>query len=173
MRVSQLLTLLLIIATFSTEAQELQDQKKLPDATIEDLEGAKVNIQKFSNNDKITIITFWATWCTPCKKEMTNLSELYPYWKEDYNAEIVAVSIDDSRNSAKVKSYVNGQAWDFTFLLDSNQDLKRALNFQTIPYTIMVDSEGYIVYTHQGYVEGDEYTLEDKMKKLTQEEAEQ
>lgn len=77
-----------------------------------------------------------------------------------------AVSIDDSRNASKVKTYINGQQWDYDVLLDPNSSLKRALNFQTVPYTLLIDSKGSIVYTHSGYVEGDEYILEDHIKEL-------
>jgi thioredoxin-related protein len=65
---------------------------------------------------------------------------------------------------SKVKSYVDGVNWPFEVLLDPNEDLKRELNFQTIPYTLMLDKEGNIVYTHNGYQEGDEYVLEEKIK---------
>jgi cytochrome c biogenesis protein CcmG, thiol:disulfide interchange protein DsbE len=65
-----------------------------------------------------------------------------------------------------VKSYVNGQRWDFTTLIDPNQDLKRALNFQSVPYTIVFDQNGKIAFTHSGYVEGDEFILRDKLKEL-------
>ncbi len=164
---SYILIIVFLFNSFSLFCQSSHKHEKLPDKKIENLDGEKVNIQQFSQDSTITVLTFWATWCSPCKKELTNLANLYKYWEEDYDVEIVAISIDDSRNSAKVESYVNGQAWNFTFLLDSNQDLKRALNFQTIPFTLLIDQEGYIVYRHQGYVEGDEYVLEDKIKKLS------
>ena len=78
----------------------------------------------------------------------------------------MAISIDDSRNMAKVKTYINGQGWDFEVLLDSNSDLKRALNFQTVPFTLLIDQDGNIVYRHTGYVEGDEYILEEEIAKF-------
>ena len=140
--------------------------QELPDVTITNLDGEKTDIRQFGKNDKITVISFWATWCKPCKKELSNLSNLYPEWKDKYNVEIVAVSTDDSRNRSNVVTYVNGQAWDFEVLLDSNQKLKRALNFQAIPYTVLLDKNGKIAYTHKGYVSGDEYVLEDKIKQL-------
>ena len=148
------------------EFKRLFTEKKLPDVTVTNLDGEKVNIADFGKNGKITIFNFWATWCAPCKKELANLHNLYEDWQNAYDLEIVAVSIDDSRNISNVKSYASGQAWDFIVLLDANQDLKRALNFQTVPYTIMVDEEGTIVYTHNSYVPGDEYILEDKIKEL-------
>jgi len=142
-------------------------QNALPDVTITDINGNKVNIAKYGTNGKITIINFWATWCSPCKKELTNILELYPEWQENYNTELLAISIDDQRNIAKVKSYVAGQQWDYEILLDANQDLKRALNFQTIPHTIVFDQNGKVAYKHTGYMEGDEFDLEDKIKELS------
>lgn len=149
------------IVTAQTKGQEL------PSIEIKDLSGKSVDISKYSNNDKLTIISFWATWCVPCKKELNNISEIYEEWVDDYDVELVAISIDDSRNMAKVKSYINGQGWDFEVLLDSNSDLKRALNFQTVPFTLLVDQEGKIVYRHTGYLEGDELILEEELAKFS------
>ncbi len=159
---------LLFLSANETSAigdDEASDQA-LPDVTIENMEGDKVNIRELAKNDKITVISFWATWCKPCKRELSNLASLYPDWQEQYNVEIVAVSTDDSRNRSNVVTYVNGQGWDYQVLLDSNQKLKRALNFQAIPYTVLLNSDGNIVYTHKGYVSGDEYVLEDEIKKI-------
>lgn len=139
----------------------------LPSVTIENLNGEKVDISSFGKNGKITIISFWATWCKPCQKELNNISEVYEDWQEDYNVELVAVSIDDARNAAKVKSFTAGSGWDYTVLLDKNQDLKRALNFATVPFTLIIDQNGNIVDKHVGYQDGDEEEVEAKLKKLS------
>ncbi len=141
-------------------------QKTLPDVSLTTLKGKQVNIADYGKNGKITIISFWALWCTPCKKELNNIKDMYEDWQEEYGVELIALSIDDARNTAKVKSYVDGQLWEYIILLDKNQDLKRALNFQTIPYVLLIDKDGNIVYSHSSYVEGDEYILEDKIKKI-------
>ncbi|MBK8443031.1 MAG: TlpA family protein disulfide reductase [Sphingobacteriales bacterium] len=135
-------------------------QKSLPEVTLNDINGEKVGVAAYGKKEQITIFSFWATWCSPCKKELSNLSNLYDEWRDKYNVEIVAVSIDDQRNTAKIKPYVNGQGWDYTVLLDTNEELKRALNFQSVPYTLVIDKKGNIAYEHNGYVEGDEYELE-------------
>lgn len=140
--------------------------KTLPSFELPDTKGMKHNLNDFSKDGKIKVISFWATWCVPCKKELNNLADYYEDWKKQYNFELVAIATDDARDAPKVKAYVKGQRWDFTVLLDQNQDLKRALNFQTIPYTIVLDKNGNIVYTHSGYMEGDELQLEEKLKSL-------
>ena len=68
----------------------------------------------------------------------------------------------------KVKPFVNGKGWEFDVLSDVNSDTKRALNYTNPPFTILVDQEGKIVYRHTGYVEGDEYNLEDEIKKISE-----
>lgn len=95
------------------------------------------------------------------------MRELYDDWKKKYNVQVVAVSIDDSRNASKVKPYIEGQRLPYEVLLDVNQDLKRALNIQSVPFTLLADSNGKIVYSHSGYVDGDEYILEEEIEKLT------
>ena len=141
--------------------------QRIPSVTITDLDGGGTDISTLVGNGKITVIDFWATWCVPCKKELTNIAEYYDEWQKKYNMQLIAVSIDDSRNASKVKPYVDGSAWTYKVLIDENGDLKRALNFQAVPYVIVVDADGNIVETHNGYVDGDEFLLEDTLKKLS------
>ncbi len=155
-----------ISAQGESKVKEVFTKKELPSLVLNDIYGKKVDVADFGKNDKVTVLSFWATWCSPCKKELNNISYLYEDWQDDYNMELVAISIDDVRNISKVKTYVNGQAWDYEVLLDTNEDLKRMMNFQTVPYTVLIDQNGNIVYTHAGYVEGDEYILEEKIKAL-------
>ncbi|HAE14281.1 MAG: TlpA family protein disulfide reductase [Chitinophagales bacterium] len=142
-------------------------QESLPDLELYDIRGNKVNVTEFGQNGKITVFNFWATWCTPCKKELNNIADLYEDWVADYNVEIVAVSIDDAKTRANVVSYADGQGWEYTVLLDQNKDLQRLLNGQTVPFTVIVDQQGNVVDKHSGYVEGDEYILEDKLIELS------
>ncbi|MES2558197.1 MAG: TlpA disulfide reductase family protein [Bacteroidota bacterium] len=159
----KILTLLCLVVSLTAMAQSKQT---MPEIMLKDVKGKVKNVNDYSKSGKITIISFWATWCTPCKKELSNLNELYDDWKVKYNLELVAISTDNSRNVPKVKPFVDGQGWDFDCLLDVNEDLKRALNAPLIPYTVLLDANGHIVYTHTGYIEGDEFTLEEKIKAL-------
>lgn len=151
-----------------SKAKEVFTQKELPNLILKDVYGKRVNVADYGENGKITVLSFWATWCSPCKKELNNIAYMYEDWMDDYDMELIAISIDDERNVSKVQTYVNGQAWDYEVLLDTNEDLKRMLNFQTVPYTVLIDQEGNIVYTHSGYVEGDEYVLEEKIAALVE-----
>jgi cytochrome c biogenesis protein CcmG, thiol:disulfide interchange protein DsbE len=145
---------------------ELKAQKKLPEINIQNLKGQIVSSLSFTDNDKPVIISFWATWCKPCLIEMENVSDVFEEWQKVKSFTFIAVSIDDSRSSAKVKSLVAGKGWPFDFYLDPNQDLKRALNISMVPFLIIINKEGEIVYEHIGYTVGDEEYLFNKIKEL-------
>ncbi|HMQ49890.1 MAG TPA: TlpA disulfide reductase family protein [Saprospiraceae bacterium] len=143
-------------------------QNAIPDTEVKTLDGQTINIREFAENGKITVLSFWATWCSPCKKELDAIADLYPEWQETYDMELVAITIDTRRELGKVRPMVESKGWEYTILSDENQQLMNALNFQTVPQTFLLDRQGNIVYAHSGYVPGDEYELEAKMKAIDQ-----
>tara|TARA_B100000029_G_scaffold250087_1_gene246983 strand:- start:285 stop:770 length:486 start_codon:yes stop_codon:yes gene_type:complete len=143
-------------------------QKILPDIDLKTFEGEKVNITELTSNDNIAIISLWATWCVPCIKELDAINELYDEWKEEVDFEVYAISVDDSRSIKRAKALVNGKGWEHKILLDTNQNLKRALGAAAIPETIIVKNNK-ILYQHTGYRNGDEYELFETLKKLSKE----
>lgn len=154
--------LALAVIAFSTQAMA---QKQMPDVSLKTLEGDVVNIQDYAKNGKLTVISFWATWCSPCKRELDNIAEIFPDWVEAYDVELLAITVDNSRTFPKVKPMVDAKGWEYIVLSDATQDLQRALGFQTVPQTFVLDQEGNIVYTHSGYNTNDEYELEEILEK--------
>lgn len=144
-------------------SSSLLAQKSLPAVEVKTLDGKTVNIQDVAKNGKIVVLSFWATWCKPCQLELDAMVDLYEDWKDQHNVEIIAVTIDTQRALPKVGPMVETKGWQYTILSDANQQLKNALNFQTIPQTFLLDANGNVVYEHSGYVPGDEYELEKKI----------
>ena len=143
-------------------------QKELPTVTLTTLDGAATSIQKMANKDDVTIVSLWATWCVPCIKELDAISDLYQDWVEETGVSLIAVSVDDSRTVKRVKSLISGKGWEYDILLDTNNDLKRALGASSIPLTIVIKNNK-IVYRHSGYNPGAEYELYEKVKEYTSE----
>ena len=80
------LFILLVSATaFSqTDSSKQESNGTLPDVTLKNVDGEDVNIADYGTNGKITIISFWATWCKPCIKELKNVNSLLDEWIEEY-----------------------------------------------------------------------------------------
>ncbi len=139
---------------------------QLPAVTLKDIGGKAVRTDTLSNNGKPIIIDFFATWCKPCNRELSAISEMYDDWQAETGVKLIAISIDQAQNIHKVKPLVDQLGWPFEVLLDPNSDLKRALGIQLIPCTLVLDGNGKIVYRHLGYTDGEEEELINEVRKL-------
>ncbi len=161
------LSLLLCFSAFANAGDsDTAKFNTLPSISVKDLNGQPVNFAQFANNGQITIVSFWATWCKPCIVELINMDNVYEEWQKKYNLRLIAVSLDDSRTAPKVKPFVTSKNWTYEELIDVNGDLRRALNVTNPPTTFLIDKKGNIVFTHTGYLEGDEFELEKKIVEL-------
>jgi thiol-disulfide isomerase/thioredoxin len=140
---------------------------ELPNTQIKDVNSSKkIAFDQTVEKGKVTLINFWATWCVPCKKEIKNVREKMAQWKTEADFNYMTISIDESRAEGLVRSYAKSQGWDFPYYIDANSDLKRSLNFQTVPFTMIIDKNGKVAYTHAGYEEGGENEVFNKVKEL-------
>ena len=128
--------------------------------TIKALDGTSVQTSALQNDGKPMIISFWATWCKPCNRELNTIKEVYEEWQEETGVKLVAISIDD------------GNGWEYEVYLDQNQDFKRAMNVVNVPHTFVINGKGEIVWQHTSFVEGSEEELLEVVKKAAAETAE-
>lgn len=140
-------------------------QDAWPDVKVENAKGEVISTQNILGG-KPAIISFWGVTCKPCLTELNTLNELMEEWQKEVDFNIIAVSIDDSRFTARARSMAKGFNWDFICLFDKNQDLKRAMNVMLTPQTFVVDGTGKVVYAHTGYTPGSEYELLEQLKAI-------
>jgi peroxiredoxin len=147
-------------------SDEDQKGKSVPSVKITDMNGKTINTSELGNDGKPVIISFWATWCSPCKRELNAVHDLYDEWQEETGVKLIAVSIDDERTKSRVKPYINSSSWEFDIWMDSNHEFKRAMGVNNVPHTFLVDGDGKIVYSHNNYSPGDEHKLYQEILKL-------
>ncbi|HIZ86680.1 MAG TPA: TlpA family protein disulfide reductase [Candidatus Coprenecus pullistercoris] len=158
---------LAILAVMLLLPMAVWGQKSLPSVEVKTLDGQIVDVQSILDDGVPVILSFWYTTCKPCLQELGAMNDAFVDWSEEADFKIVAVSTDDTRSSAKVAPMVNGRGWtDFTFLLDENGDLKRAMNVQTQPMVYVLDKDGNVVYVHTGYTPGSEEEYFEQILKL-------
>jgi len=122
----------------------------LPDIALPDLRGRDVSLRANVGKGP-TLVTFWATWCSPCKDEHQLLQRLHTEYASQ-GLSIVAISVDGPQTRAEVDSYVSKWRYGFKFVVDPETRAVEALNPKTdMPFYLLVDREGRIVHTRQGY----------------------
>lgn len=153
------LTLIVTLCAMAAQAQ-------LPEVQLKDLAGKTINSAKLSNDGKPFVISFFATWCKPCNRELSAIAEVYEEWQEETGMKLFAISVDQAQNVNKVKPLVDANEWEYDVLLDTNSDLLRALGIQLIPHVLIVDGDGKIVESRSGYTEGSEQHIIEKIREL-------
>ncbi|PIB35445.1 hypothetical protein BFP72_08580 [Reichenbachiella sp. 5M10] len=122
--------------------------------TINDLKGTQ-----------LTVVDFWATWCKPCVKSIPKLVELSHQY-EGNEVAFVGINVDSPRNTSKVRPFAKSRQIDYPVLLDSDQELFSELLVSVLPTLFILDSEGKVLYTHEGYSTGDEKVFKAKIQEF-------
>ena len=152
-----LVTLLLSASVFSAD-------KKAADFTLPTIDGEKFKLRERLEKGPI-LIDFWATWCKPCKQALPEIDRIRAEYS-DQGLQVVTISTDNPRGLSKVKSYVRSSKYSFEVLLDTDEEVRKLFGGKTIPLTLLIASNGDIVYRRLGYSPGDEKDLVQAIESL-------
>lgn len=154
-----LMMAMMVVAAVALHAQ-------VPNVQLKNINGKTVQTASIANNNgNPVIISFWATWCKPCLRELKAIHEVYADWQDETGVKMYIVSIDQAQDANKVKPLVDGFGWEYEVLLDPNGDFKRAMNVQNVPHVFVINGKGKIVYNHAGYVDGGEEDIREALDK--------
>lgn len=131
---------------------------------LENIDGDIVELSEYIGEGPI-LISFWATWCKPCKEELPHVQELLEKYEEK-GLTVFAISTDSEKSVAKVKPYIKSHNYTFEVLLDTNSEVARSYYVRSVPFTLIIDKSGKIVYQQLGYRKGDEIKVEEVISKI-------
>jgi peroxiredoxin len=135
------------------------------DFELNDLDGNSVKLSKLLEKGPV-FISFWATWCIPCKEEMKEMNVIYNKYK-DSGFVYVAINRDDLKSISKVKPYIESKGYSFIVLFDTEGSVFESMGGQQVPFAVLMNKKGDIVQTYStGYTAGDEIKLEQDIVKV-------
>ncbi len=140
--------------------------QNFPDANVKTLDRQEVALSDYVGQGKNTVVAVWATTCPNCIMELDHMKDYVDKWAEEYNAEVIAVSMDQYQRIRRVKPMVSGRQWPYTVLIDSQRRLGSLLNFTAIPQLFVVDGQGKIIQQYSSYQRGREKEVDRVLAKL-------
>ena len=106
---------------------------------FEDFSDNKINLKDYTG--KLVIINFWATWCTPCKKEMPSLDKLYRDNKFK-NLKIFAVNMEQPNKEKTEKFFTDLNIQKLKIFFDSNLNFVKEFKLRGVPTTVLINKKG-------------------------------
>ena len=140
----------------------LISQNVSPNLTLKKMNGKSVKLSEYLNKGPV-LINFWATWCSPCKKEMVFLDEFERRYK-DNGLSILSISIDSQKSLAHVRSYIRANNYTYDVFLDPNRQVFNKLNGNLMPTNVLIDKDGKVLWRHYGYIPGDEKNMDIQLR---------
>ena len=131
-----------------------------PDFTVEMLDGSKVTLSALQG--KPTLLIFWATWCPPCRLELSKLQE---HIIDRYCDKINVLPISRGEERAKVEEYISKMGYTFAVGLDGDQSIYRKYATNYIPRCFVIDAKGKVLYSGVGYDEAIAKEVEQNIEK--------
>ncbi|MBR5771061.1 MAG: TlpA family protein disulfide reductase [Alistipes sp.] len=131
-----------------------------PDFTVEMLDGSKVTLSALQG--KPTLLIFWATWCPPCRLELSKLQE---HIIDCYGDKINVLPISRGEERAKVEEYISKMGYTFAVGLDGDQSIYRKYATNYIPRCFVIDAKGKVLYSGVGYDEAIAKEVEQNIEK--------
>ena len=141
--------LIVALATISAARAEVKVGDVPPDLLGTDGKGATVALS--AHRGKVVVLSFWASWCAYCLKELPVLEKMQRVLGKD-RIEVIAVNIDRDRD-AFLKMRRQLRNFEFTMARDETHAAATQYGAHLLPFLVMVDKTGRVAYVHTGYSE--------------------
>lgn len=132
-------------------------EEEAPDFNLRSPTGERIHLKTLLKEGPV-LLDFWATWCKPCIKAMPKLQEIHKKY-EDRGLTVVGVNEDGPRGQSKVKPFLRARKLTFPVALDLDGAVQKRMRVTAMPTTILIDSDGMVVFRQAGFAKGQEGAL--------------
>ncbi|MBZ0274287.1 TlpA family protein disulfide reductase [bacterium] len=159
-RLAAAIALLALVCAASAYA--LSEGGAAPAFTLTDADGKPMSLS--DHKGRVVLMSFWATWCLPCLKEMPTLEEIYKEF-EGRGFTVLSINTDASSGAARARQLVKRKKVTYPVLYDANSKVVGLYNPKgDLPFTVLIDREGKVAFTHTGFDAGFRETLEARIR---------
>lgn len=144
------LAAMLTIAASAVHAQPVSPGKRAPEINLPTLSGGRIELSKLRGHP--VIVSFWGTWCPPCRVEFPELIDVQAKHTE-HGLQVIAVNGRDQERSTKdVQQFVDYFAVGFPIAMDKRGSVRRAYRIIGQPTTVFIDPNGIVRMSHTGLI---------------------
>ena len=143
---------------------QASDFEDAPDFSLTDVDGNKVSLDSLVQRGPV-FMSFWALWCTMCIKELDALKS-YADEFDSLSITLLAINQDKARSIPQVKPFALSHKWKYTVILDPENMMRDLYHVKAMPTFFIINQDKKIIFTHQGYKNGDEDKIMEKIHQL-------
>ncbi|HKK88814.1 MAG TPA: TlpA disulfide reductase family protein [Saprospiraceae bacterium] len=137
---------------------------QLDQLEITDADGNQLMLDSYLDDDRNHLIIFWASWCSICRNELGRIESFYDSWLNEYNTEVIAISMDSQSGRASARQLFENNDYPYDLIFAPASDVRDALGISSQPHTYLVDQDMNVVFYKRGFSSGDENELDAEIR---------
>ncbi len=162
-----LIVVIVIISGQNYKAQtenNISSGREAPNFKLKNIYNTMFDSKNFIGKVPV-LLCFWSTCCRTSVAQVEAYSEIYNEY-QDLGFIMLAIATDDEKTVAKVKPFSKSKQFNFEVLYDTDGATARIYYVYNIPYCVLINKDGKIIYSHLGYKKGDEIEMEKELLKI-------
>jgi peroxiredoxin len=129
----------------------LRPRQEAPAFVLRDTAGRQVALRDVVAQNDVVLVTFWASWCAPCRIELPRLDRLY---RERRDRGFAVLAINEDEDAAPRDAYLREKAFAFPVLVDRERAVSRRWGVRGLPTSVLLDRNGRVLRVLDGIQPG-------------------